>query len=89
VPRRAERAGPPGTATVGRGSPAVGDSSRLGEARDALGRRLTRRGIAWSAAVSAILLENAVGYRLHIQLSQDDLASHNFDRIALRWVDFD
>src|SRR4051812_42298634 len=34
--------------------------SRLGEARDALGRRLTRRGIAWPAALSAVLLSDCV-----------------------------
>jgi hypothetical protein len=36
-----------------------------------------------------ILLENAAGCRLHIQLSQDDLAARNFDKITLNWVDFD
>jgi RNA polymerase sigma factor (sigma-70 family) len=33
---------------------------RLEEARDALGRRLTRRGIAWSAALSAVLLSDCI-----------------------------
>jgi hypothetical protein len=36
-----------------------------------------------------ILLENAAGCRLHIQISQDDLTSCNFDKITLNWVDFD
>jgi uncharacterized protein (TIGR02996 family) len=36
-----------------------------------------------------ILLENAAGCRLHIQISQDDLAACNFDKITLNWVDFD
>jgi uncharacterized protein (TIGR02996 family) len=36
-----------------------------------------------------ILLENSVGCRLHIQLSQADLAARAFDRITLNWVDFD
>jgi uncharacterized protein (TIGR02996 family) len=36
-----------------------------------------------------ILLTNAPGCRLHIQLSQADLAAHHFDRITLNWVDFD
>jgi uncharacterized protein (TIGR02996 family) len=36
-----------------------------------------------------ILLENGVGCRLHIQLSQEDLAARNFDKITLSWVDFD
>jgi RNA polymerase sigma factor (sigma-70 family) len=31
---------------------------RLGEARAALGRRLTRRGVVWSAALSAVLLSD-------------------------------
>jgi RNA polymerase sigma factor (sigma-70 family) len=34
--------------------------NRLGEARDALGRRLRQRGIAWSAALSAVLLSDCV-----------------------------
>jgi RNA polymerase sigma factor (sigma-70 family) len=34
--------------------------TRLGEARAALGRRLTRRGIAWSAALAAVLLSDCV-----------------------------
>lgn len=36
-----------------------------------------------------ILLENAVGCRLYVQLSQEDLAARNFDAITLNWVDFD
>jgi uncharacterized protein (TIGR02996 family) len=36
-----------------------------------------------------IVLENAAGCRLHIQISQDDLADRRFDRITLSWVDFD
>jgi uncharacterized protein (TIGR02996 family) len=36
-----------------------------------------------------ILLENAAECKLHIQISQDDLAAHNFDKITLNWVDFD
>jgi hypothetical protein len=36
-----------------------------------------------------ILLENAAGCRLHIQLSQDEFATRNFDKITLNWVDFD
>lgn len=36
-----------------------------------------------------ILLENAGGCRLHIQISKKNLASLNFDRIKLAWVDFD
>jgi uncharacterized protein (TIGR02996 family) len=36
-----------------------------------------------------ILLANAAGCRLHIQISQDDLVARNFDRITLSWVDFD
>jgi hypothetical protein len=36
-----------------------------------------------------IVLENAAGCQLHIQLSQDDLAAQNFDKITLNWVDFD
>ncbi|HZY88806.1 MAG TPA: DUF1963 domain-containing protein [Gemmataceae bacterium] len=36
-----------------------------------------------------VVLENAAGCRLHIQLSQDDLAARNFDAITLNWVDFD
>jgi hypothetical protein len=36
-----------------------------------------------------IVLENAAGARLHIQLGQDDLAARDFDRITLSWVDFD
>src|SRR5262249_58725435 len=34
---------------------------RLDEARAALGRRLTRRGVVWSAALSAALLSDCVG----------------------------
>jgi hypothetical protein len=36
-----------------------------------------------------ILLENAAECRLHIQISQRNLAAHNFDKITLKWVDFD
>jgi uncharacterized protein (TIGR02996 family) len=36
-----------------------------------------------------IVLNNAPGCQLHIQLHQDDLAALNFDAIALVWVDFD
>jgi uncharacterized protein (TIGR02996 family) len=36
-----------------------------------------------------VMLENAAGCRLHIQLSQKDLAARNFDAITLNWVDFD
>jgi uncharacterized protein (TIGR02996 family) len=36
-----------------------------------------------------ILLENAAGCRLHIQLSQKNLAVGNFAAITLNWVDFD
>jgi uncharacterized protein (TIGR02996 family) len=36
-----------------------------------------------------ILLDNAVGCRLHIQITKTDLAAHRFDRIKLAWVDFD
>jgi uncharacterized protein (TIGR02996 family) len=36
-----------------------------------------------------ILLENAAGCRLHIQISQADLAARHFDKITLSWVDFD
>lgn len=36
-----------------------------------------------------IVLENAAGCCLHIQLSQKDLAARNFERITLNWVDFD
>jgi uncharacterized protein (TIGR02996 family) len=36
-----------------------------------------------------IVLENAAGCRLHIQLRRDDLAARNFDKITLNWVDFD
>ncbi|MGH7225425.1 MAG: DUF1963 domain-containing protein, partial [Gemmataceae bacterium] len=36
-----------------------------------------------------ILLENAAECRLHIQLGQDDLTAHNFERITLNWVEFD
>ena len=36
-----------------------------------------------------ILLTNAAGCRLHIQIDQDDLAARRFDKITLNWVDFD
>lgn len=36
-----------------------------------------------------ILLENAAGCRLHIQIGRDDLAACNFEKITLNWVDFD
>lgn len=36
-----------------------------------------------------ILLENAAGCRLHIQISQAHLAARKFDKITLNWVDFD
>ena len=36
-----------------------------------------------------ILLENAAGCRLHIQLHQDALAVRDFNKITLNWVDFD
>lgn len=36
-----------------------------------------------------ILLENAAGCRLHIQILQKDLAARKFDKITLNWVDFD
>lgn len=36
-----------------------------------------------------IVLENAAECWLHIQLSQDDLAAGDFDKITLNWVDFD
>jgi uncharacterized protein (TIGR02996 family) len=36
-----------------------------------------------------IMLENAAGCRLHIQLSQADLTARKFDKITLNWVDFD
>ncbi len=36
-----------------------------------------------------ILLNNAVECRLHIQISQDDLAARNLENITLNWVDFD
>lgn len=36
-----------------------------------------------------ILLENSVGCRLHIQISQAHLAARKFDKITLNWVDFD
>lgn len=35
-----------------------------------------------------ILLENAAGCRLHIQIDQDDLTACRFDKIRLQWVDF-
>jgi len=36
-----------------------------------------------------ILLANAAGCRLHIQIDQTDLTARNFDKIRLQWVDFD
>jgi uncharacterized protein (TIGR02996 family) len=36
-----------------------------------------------------ILLENAAGCRLHIQIDEKDLAARRFDKITLNWVDFD
>lgn len=36
-----------------------------------------------------ILLENAAGCRLHVQIHEKDLAARNFDAITLNWVDFD
>jgi uncharacterized protein (TIGR02996 family) len=36
-----------------------------------------------------ILLNNAAGCRLHIQISQAHLATRKFDKITLNWVDFD
>jgi uncharacterized protein (TIGR02996 family) len=36
-----------------------------------------------------IVLKNAYGCQLHIQIDQQDLAARNFDAITLRWVDFD
>lgn len=36
-----------------------------------------------------IVLSNAAGCRLHIQISQNDLNACNFDAIRLKWVDFD
>jgi uncharacterized protein (TIGR02996 family) len=35
-----------------------------------------------------IVLHNAAECRLHIQISQEDLDAHNFDKITLNWVDF-
>ncbi|MCE9533419.1 MAG: DUF1963 domain-containing protein [Planctomycetes bacterium] len=35
-----------------------------------------------------IVLKNAVGCRLHIQILQDDLTARRFDKITLNWVDF-
>src|SRR5262249_60247041 len=35
-----------------------------------------------------IVLKNAAGCQLHIQISQADLAARNFDAIKLVWVDF-
>jgi uncharacterized protein (TIGR02996 family) len=36
-----------------------------------------------------VVLENSVGCRLHVQLSQANLTAGNFSEIALVWVDFD
>lgn len=36
-----------------------------------------------------IVLDNAAGCKLHIQIGQQDLAARNFDKITLNWVDFD
>ena len=36
-----------------------------------------------------IMLENEVGFRLHIQILIKDLEARNFDKIKLCWVDFD
>ncbi len=36
-----------------------------------------------------IVLDNAAECKLHIQISQRDLAAHKFDKITLNWVDFD
>lgn len=36
-----------------------------------------------------ILLDNAVGCRLHIQIPEKQLLARNFDAITLNWVDFD
>jgi hypothetical protein len=36
-----------------------------------------------------ILLSNAAGCRLHIQIPEDHLAARNFGAITLNWVDFD
>ena len=33
-----------------------------------------------------VVLEDAAGCRLHIQLSQKDLAARNFEAITLNWV---
>jgi uncharacterized protein (TIGR02996 family) len=36
-----------------------------------------------------IVLDNAAGCRLHIQIPAQELAARNFDAITLNWVDFD
>jgi uncharacterized protein (TIGR02996 family) len=36
-----------------------------------------------------VVLDNSVGCTLHIQIEQPDFAARRFDKIMLRWVDFD
>jgi RNA polymerase sigma factor (sigma-70 family) len=49
---------------------------RLDEARAALGRRLSRRGIVWPAALFAVLLSECVAMKLGVVRSTVEIATH-------------